>query len=176
MVENVGPTWHNITIGKSTADQVILELGAPATVDHTSTGDVYYYKSNTALDWAAHQIVFRGDVVDRIEEDMFVYHPAEVHLTQFIDQYGSPDRVAWSMEAPTERVLVFSSQGVLVNATALSLDKAQVTRAYYFRPRSLTEIQQEFSTVFSFVNPFPNSDVVGPENPWESALKTYHLK
>jgi hypothetical protein len=115
---------------------------------------------------AAHKVTALGNRVIRIEEDMFVYHPQEIRLTEFIETYGAPEYVTWSMNCPTQRVVVFRSQGVLVNTTALPLEDSQITRAYYFRPCSMICTQLKYIGVFSPINPFPYSDVVGTRDPW----------
>ena len=174
MTGNAGPTWHGITVGKSTGEQVIEEMGVPSEIEHDHNDDVHVYKG--MLKWAAHKITVRENIVEEIKEDMSVYFPKEIKLTQFLDQYGAPDSVVWSQKDPTLRIALFPKTGVLVEATAGSLDDAQVTRAFYIRPTALAEIQKQFSDVISLANPFPNSDVVGPENPWASDLKTYNAK
>lgn len=169
ITKSTGPTWHNITIGKSTSEQVISELGPPAQVEHRFGADVYYYRSGS-LDFAANKVIIQAGVVDSIEEDMSYYHPTITYLTEFIDRYGNPDRIMWAWNDPFLRVAVFPKHGVLVTATAKSLDEAQITDVFYFRPCSMLCVQLKYIDVFSPVKPpqFSNTDiVVGPQNPWE---------
>jgi hypothetical protein len=171
MSENLGPTWHGLTIGSSTTEQVVSQLGSPSRIEDEGDDIVYFYQGK--LEWAAHRIVMSRNIVKMIEEDMSVYFPEETRLTRFIDQYGIPDYVTWSREDPSLRIAIFTQAGVVVEATANPLSETQVTRAFYTLPQSLTQIQSQFANVVSFTDPFPSSDVLEPENPWALELKTY---
>lgn len=166
MFNETGPTWHNITVGKSTTDQVISTLGQPTNATSSLFSRAYYYHEGP-IDYAAHKIVIVGNVVDSIEEDMSIYFPRIVYLKEFVSQYGPPDYVMWSQESLLRRVAVYPKKGLLVVATTAPVQESKVTSAIYFRPCPLICLQIRFLNVFSPFNPFPNSDIVGPQNPWE---------
>lgn len=164
MISDVGPTWRGITVGQSTVDDVVTTLGVPTSVEQGLGQTVYLYQEGR-FDWGMHHIVIRGGVVEHIEEDVLAYSH-DIGLTQLIDQYGMPDHVMWSQEGPELRIVVFLEKGVFVSVTALPLDEAQVTRVFYYRPRSLVRLLVDFRGEMSPVDPFPNSDIVGPRDPW----------
>jgi len=165
MVGDVGPTWREITVGKSTADDVVAALGMPTSVERRSLGQIAYLFQDGDFDWAMHRVIIRGGIVQRVEEDVLAY-PYDVSLSEIIDQYGTPDYVLWSKEGPELRIAVFLKDGVLVSATALPANESQATRIFYFRPRSIIRLLVDFRDEISIVNPFPSSDVVGPRDPW----------
>ena len=76
------------------------------------------------------------------------------------------DHVTWSKEGPGLRIAFFLDDGVFASATFLPLDEAQVTRVLYYQPRSLARLLVDFKGEISLVDPFPDSDVVGPKDPW----------
>jgi hypothetical protein len=164
MISDIGPTWRGITVGKSMVDDVISALGVPASVEQELCQVVFLYREDP-FEWGEHHIVIHNEVVERIEEDILAYS-YDVSLTQFIDQYGTPDAVMWSREGPELRVAIFLNEGIFVSATARSLNKAQATRAFYYRPRSLLRLLVDFRDEISPSVPFPDSDVVGPRDPW----------
>lgn len=164
LISDVGPTWRRITVGQSTVNDVIAILGEPSSVE-SGWGQIVYVYQEGRFEWGMHRIVIRGGVVQGIEEDVLAYS-YDIRLTQLIDQYGKPDYVMWSRDGPDQRIAVFVQDGVLVSATALPLNEAQVTRAFYYRPRSLVRLLVDFRAEISITNPFPNSDVVGPRDPW----------
>ena len=44
-----------------------------------------------------------------------------------------------------------------------------LARAFYYQPRSLARLLVDFAAEISPTNPFPNSDIVGPRDPWFEA-------
>jgi hypothetical protein len=167
MDDDVGPTWRGITVGQSTVDDVVAILGTPTSVEQGVLGQkiVYQYQEGP-FEWGIHHIVTRAGVVEHIEEDVLAYS-YDISLAQIIERYGMPDHVLWSQEGPELRAAIFLEDGVFVSVTAsASLDEAQVTRVFYYRPCSLFRLLVDFVGEISPVNLFPNSDVRGPRDPW----------
>jgi hypothetical protein len=160
-----GPSWNNITVGRSTLAEVSQELGVPSRTEKHGLDTIFYYHDGP-YDWAAHEISFRGNTVRLIREDMAVYDPRRILLSDFINRYGNPENVFWSKYGPDSRVLVFQDRGVLLEAMALPLDEAYIVQALYFRPCSSACVLIRFYDKLSPIDPFPNDDVGGERDPW----------
>jgi hypothetical protein len=152
-------------VGRSTAADVISELGPPSRIDKSIGAEFYYYQGGPYT-WAAHMITIRANTVDQIKEDMAVYDPRQILLSQFTDRYGSPDRVFWSSLYSMERVLIYSRQGILLEVMGSRHDP-YVTTALYYQPCSMICVQIKFGSMFSSSDPFPDDDVGGVLDPWE---------
>ncbi len=172
-----GPVWRGVTVGKSSWMQVISALGQPTEVEHIGLGEeVYLYRENGRFDWATHKITLTHGIVTQIEEVTAVYHPEEVHLMELVIRYGLPDDIAWYRQNPAERVVIYARQGILILAMLAPFQESLVDRVYYFRPGPIADVRKMFVDLIADTDPFPGSDVVGPENPWESDLKAYRSK
>jgi hypothetical protein len=164
-VSDVGPTWRGITVGQSTADDVVAKLGTPTSIEQRSGQTVYSYQEGR-FDYNMHHIIIRDGVIEYIEEDALAYS-YNIRLAQLVSEYGTPDCVLWSKESPGDRIAVFLGKGIFVRATFFSsLNKAQVIRIVYYRPCSIVRLLLDFGDMISVVNPFPDSDVIGPRDPW----------
>jgi hypothetical protein len=163
--DDVGPTWRGLTVGQSTDDEVISALGSPTSVEQGLSGQKSYLYQEGRSKWNMHRIVTQNGVVEYIREDALAYAD-KVKLAKFIDQYGKPDQVLWSREGPERRDVIFLKKGIFVVATASSLNEAQVGRVFYYRPRSLDRLLVDFASEISPDDPFPDSDILGPKDPW----------
>lgn len=166
ITDHRGPTWRGITVGHTTSDDVVATLGIPSSANQWAGRTEYFYQEGR-FEWAVHRITVRNGVVEQITEDMSAYFPKKVGLRQFVDLYGTPDYVVWSRDGQQFRTVVFLDKGVFVTSTALPLDEAQVTQAFYYQPRSLARLLVDFGGEISYVEPDPGSDVIGqPRDPW----------
>lgn len=166
ITSNCGPTWRGITVGQSTSDDVIATLGTPTSIEQKAGRTEYLYQEGR-FKWGAHRVIFRNGVVEQIIEHMSAYSPKKVGVLQFIDLYGAPDYVMWSQEGQQFRTAIFLEEGIFVTATAVPLDETKVTKAYYYRPRSLIRLLVDFRGEISSVEPDPSSDIIGkPRDPW----------
>lgn len=162
MITSIGPTWRGITVGRSTADDVVAVLGAPTSVEREAEQTTYLYREGRL---GEHRIVLHDDVVEYIVEDALAY-PHDTFLRQLVDRYSVPDHVTWSGRTPSDRIAIFLDDGVFAAARLLPVDEAIVGYMFYFRPRSLARLLVDFKDEISLVNPFPDSDVIGSRDPW----------
>jgi hypothetical protein len=164
MISGVGASWRGITTGQSTASDVIAVLGVPTAIEDKSGRIVYLYQEGQ-YEWAIHRIVIKDDVVELVEEDVLAYS-YDMDLVDLVDQYGSPDHIVWSKEGPGLRAAVYVDEGIFAHVIVRSSSRDQVARILYFEPRSLPRLLVDFRDEISLCNPFPDSDVIGPRDPW----------
>jgi len=148
--QSTGATWNGITIGQSTAEQVIAELGPPDEVEgrRTLSGPFetyrYYADQEDIGEWpATYSIEILREVVISIDDYSFGQH--DVYLSEFIELYGTPDHVTWGQDFYGARVVIFLDDGVLVEVLAQLLpEDTWVGAAHYFQPCSMTCIRAMF--------------------------------
>jgi hypothetical protein len=161
-----GPTWRGITVGHSTSDDVVATLGTATSIVQQAGRTEYLYQDGR-FEWGVHRIIVHNGTVEQITENMSAYFPKKVGLLQFVDLYGTPDYVMWSQEGQEFRTVIFLEEGVFVTVTAVPLEETQVTRAFYYQPRSLVRLLVDFRGEISSVEPDPGSDIVGKtRDPW----------
>lgn len=159
-----GPTWRNITIGKSTSEDVISILGEPNKTEQFLLDTTYFYQESRYISWA-HRIVMRQNTVWLIEENTLQYSH-KVLLSGLVHRYGLPNLVAWSWEGAGNRIVAYPEIGVLADVIALPFDEAYITKIIYFQPRTALRVYSDFSNSLSFTDPFPDSDILGSKDPW----------
>ncbi len=130
---------------------------------------VYLYREGANAN-RAHRVVVSRNVVQLIEIVGF-QNSEPVLLDDLVQQYGPPTMVEWSRESPSSVVIVYPHIGVLANVASLPYDEAQVTSLVYFVPRTRLRVMVDFARWLSPTDPFPNSDGVGPKDPWFDTSK-----
>ncbi len=128
-----GPTWHGLTVGESTTDDVIAALGEPAwTSTERTTEPVYHYEEWIDNNWGHPIIYFRDNQVIRIR----VASGQDITLLTFVKQYGKPDLIADEVmintHSPvTTKGVYWSDEGIYVSTLSPESPAPLVT---YFRP------------------------------------------
>jgi hypothetical protein len=117
-----------------------------------------------------HLIVIIFGVVRRIEESPMQYSEG-LKLNDLIEKYGLPDLVEWSFEGPGRRTVVFSRYGVIANVTAAKKDEAMVSKVIYYKTSHPLLLLIRFANVMSPIDPYPDSDIIGPKDPWFGTSK-----
>lgn len=166
-----GATWNNITVGKSTISQVIQELGEPdrkePLLNIFSSRTFYYHVDEHGH--ADYVISFTGGVVSYIRDDPI--GSMDRTLSGFIEQYGKPDHIAWSLWAShSGRIVIFVDNGILLRVLSEypTPEQAWVDGAEYFIPCSLECVLGHYSYLItdgpSQVDPRPARDPWGLTN------------
>lgn len=163
IIATEGPVWRGITIGLSTKEEALKVLGQPSSIKKGIIATTYIYREEGVIK-GTHYVVVRYGVVQEVEEDTLVY-PDYIKLQSMIDKYGLPLMVEWSLEGPGRRTVIFKN-GVLANVVASPLDDAVITKIIYHRPMPTILLQLKYMRIFSSMDPFPKSDIVGKKDPW----------
>lgn len=170
----IGPTWNNVAVGVSTEVDVIAVLGSPSRIEESDDNTTTYYYQYGTAEWVTNRIVFRDGVIDYIEESLSdlncIHCPPRTYLADFIDRYGSPDRVTWSELDSFRRIVIFLDKGVMIEVMARpDPHEAEAARAFYYSPCSFQCVQGKFDQIVMLRRrPDPDSDVIinRPRNPW----------
>jgi hypothetical protein len=169
------PIWRGIVPGRTTEQEMLNTLGSPdsivtcelveritiQTVVNCIFGPLtYQYKDAQLLNGLipTHKVRFKSGKVWVIIEDQVGY--PEISVEEFVRQHGLPEKVTWSKLRPSLRAILFCDKGIMVQGGKY------VTEIYYFQPMSLDACLDKFKNEVATQNPFPDSDFLGPENPY----------
>ncbi len=175
------PSWRGVTPDQTTEEELLRLLGKPnyivcANFDQEldgidilqefwrclSGGSIYFYNNDHA------QVLVQSKRVWAIKLNSLAFSE-DLHLSDFINMYGKPQRVAWSKESVFDRAFVFAERGVLLHARAdLDVSKAALDVVIYFSPMSLEQTLKTFRRELSITDhPSAPSDIdPGPLDPW----------
>jgi hypothetical protein len=175
-LSNVLPsTWRGISPGKTDKQEMINILGQPdeiwacepvekmnisALVNCIFGPRIYLYKDAQLPNGLTptHKIRFRSGTVWVVIEDQVGY--PKMSVEEFVERHGLPEKVTWSRLTPSQRAILFCDQGMIVQGGEY------VAEIYYFQPLPLDQCLYEFRSVVATEDPFPDSDYIGPENPY----------
>jgi hypothetical protein len=159
-----GPTWRGLVVGTSTEQDVVKVLGQPEDIDSVPFGAIYLFQESRNL-YSAHRVKIISNVVQSIEETTYIYQPPML-LPDLVAVYGTPNFVDWSPDSLSGRAVVYEPLGIIVTVMVGPYKEAQVTRILYYVPRSRLRLYVDFPDQLRPIDPFPNSDVIGPKDPW----------
>jgi hypothetical protein len=162
----LGPTWHNLTFGQSTKDDVVRVLGQPTEISRSPVFDrqTYYYE-NSEFDLETYEIKLENGWIKEIAASFSSHSGIEQHIKDFVAKYHEPDYVSWSRFNPDERIIIFEDDGVMIRVWVPT--DASVTYEYYFEPCPLECIQAKFPNLMTDQEPSRDVDFeFGPRDPW----------
>jgi len=172
-----GWTWYGITVGRSTAGDLISKHGEPITKEPFSIskeleGCEYQYNIDnnivffTILGGRVYEIEIRSPGL------LLRGNNENVSLGDILQLYGKPDLIGFNKVYENSRTVVWLDKGVQavvaighessVDGTlSIDIDKAMLVNLSYFSP---TTLQDYFSTVtsYSYSETLPKSDVMDP--------------
>lgn len=160
---SAGPVWRGIIIGLSTKGNVLKELGQPNDIKKGLFTTTYIYREENEIK-GTHYVKVRYGIVQEIEEDTLVYSDY-IKLQSLVKLYGLPYIVEWSLEGPDRRTVIFNN-GVIANVIASQLEDAVITKIIYQRKMPTILLRLKYLGIFSSIDPYHNSDIIGEKDPW----------
>jgi hypothetical protein len=118
-----GPRWRDLTIGKSSLDDVRLTLGEDGSQSPLD-GGWQFMRLSDPVDWLQAEACFSQD---RLSALYIAWDDKTRDLTldQLIRKYGNPDRVTWGATYQS-RALIWSERGLLISVMITGDPEGQI--------------------------------------------------
>src|SRR5574337_27472 len=107
----LGPTWSELTIGKSTLEEV-EERFAPVQGTWDDVDGNYLFlnldsKTSGRESWRVAEVCFKDNVLNGL--NIYSFDVAGISLNDLLDEYGPPDAVTWGSDYYS-RSLIWAEQ------------------------------------------------------------------
>lgn len=163
----IGPTWQNITIGKSSANELKVRLSSLRyTEGNSDDGLMFISNSNPQEDLPiAIQVCLLQNTVSALKL-MEIVKETPTFLPNFVTLYGRPDKVTWTTN-PASRVVFWFRKGTAATVYTGSdaVNFGRISDVIYF-----PYIEGEYLNVWPYSQTRPegyeNSEYIPDQNPF----------
>lgn len=112
---NPGPTWHGVTIGKSSLDDLLKQFGDEGQEAVQTPSGALAFRLSTGQNLYPVDVCVQGTAITAMIIGMIYVEP--VFLIDFVSEHGIPDAVTYTTN-PYSRMVFWFEQGLAVEVYA----------------------------------------------------------